>query len=122
LKADARENFAGLVREMGDLRAKVSTPRASNCVYFDCERLVIRPDPAPHSIEVKLDDRAVLELIDGKWSFHQSILARRIEIKASPSTLERYSRCMNFYLNGALRSPGFPALLSQYRSAVSSFA
>jgi len=126
LKTDSPENFLKLTSEMGGLRASVSANGIRKHVYFKGDRLAL-DDAHPEEkssepdIEVALTDRAILDLIDGKCSLQQCALSGGIHLKANPPVLEQYHRCLGHYLNGALRSAGFPRLLSQYRSAVSSY-
>lgn len=125
LKTDSPENFLKLTSEMGGLRASVSANGIRKHVYFKGDCLALDEESAEEGsprldIEVALTDRAVLDLIDGKCSLQQSVLKGGIHLKAHPPVLEQYHHCLSHYLNGAMRSAGFPRLLSQYRSAVSS--
>ena len=123
LKADSPENFSRLAREMDGLRANVSANGIRKHVYFRGDCLALDeacPEPSEPDIDVALTDRAVLDLIDGKCSLQQSVVQGEIYVRGKPLVLDQYYRALGHYLNGALRSAGFPTLLSQYRSAASS--
>jgi SCP-2 sterol transfer family protein len=118
LEKESRENFLRLNARLGGLRAKISDGSQTQIVYFDDRRLVVVPFSIHTDIIVTLDAFKILQLLDGKESLQEAVLNKSIFIQGSLKILETYNEALGIYLHGALRSPGFPAILSRFRRSL----
>jgi len=64
----------------------------------------------------RLDRATILDLVDGVVSLPDAILADRFHLRADVDTIARFHDALLLYLRGALRCPGFPALMDAYRA------
>jgi hypothetical protein len=115
LKKESRENYVRLASELGTLRTSICADAKAQLVYFDSGEFVVAGVSSNADIEVVFESKAVIDLIDGKYSFEESLLRNDIFIKGNVDALERFHSARGIYLNGALRAPSFPMLLLQYR-------
>jgi hypothetical protein len=118
LEREVRSNYCQLSSELGALRANIALGNKKRVVYFEGGRFIISLDLSKHDIEVSLSDRAVIDVIDAKYSLENAVRADMIRVKGKLDVLEQFRSCLGIYLNGALRSPGFPRLLYEYRRTV----
>jgi hypothetical protein len=118
LDKESRESYLRLVSALGGLRASISTGAKKRLVYFDGDRFVVATDLLNPDIEVVFRDDAVIDLIDGNCSLEQAVLNDAIFVRGAMSILEKFYFALGIYLQCALRSRSFPALLSRYRQAV----
>jgi len=63
----------------------------------------------------RLDRATLLDLVDAVVSLPDAILADRFHLRADLDDVVRFHDALIVYLRGALRCPGFPALLRAYR-------
>jgi len=100
---------------------------AGEAVHFEVDgrRLVMRFEaggvaldarlPVDGATLARLDRSTVLDLVDGVVSLPDAILSDRFHLRADLEGVVRFHDALLLYLRGALRCPGFPALLSAYR-------
>jgi hypothetical protein len=120
LEKESSQNYSQLAAELNGLRASISAGEDRRLICFDEGRFFIDADAENHDIEVVCGTHTILELLDGKYSLEQALLDEVLFIKGNVGILGKFSNALSIYCNGALRSPGFLGLLSQYRHAVSS--
>lgn len=117
LREESHENYENLALELKGVRARVSCGK-KHTVYFDDMNLIICDDISHFDIEARFDDFTIIDLVDGRCSILDAVLSERLKIQGKVSILYKFIVAMNSYLNGALRSPGFLPLLSQYRQSL----
>lgn len=59
---------------------------------------------------------AILEVLDGKRTLEEAVLAERIELFGRVDDLLAFHAALQSYVHGAVRSPRFPRLLRRFRS------
>lgn len=70
----------------------------------------------PAATIARLDRSTILDLVDGAVSLPDAILADRFHLRAELDDVARFHEALLAYLRGALRCPGFPALMDAYRA------
>jgi hypothetical protein len=118
LKNESLPSYLRLSKVLEGLRASISAGVKKRLVYFDNGQFFVTSDAEGPNLEIVFRDNAVIDLIDGKYSLEQAVLAEAIFVKGSVATLEKFHSALNLYLNGALRAPSFPRLLSRYRRTI----
>jgi hypothetical protein len=115
LKNESPANYFQLCTELGELRARITVGANERVAFFEGGHFTVSRELSRYDIEVGLTDRAVIDVIDAKYSLVKAVRDDAISVKGRLDALERYRLCLGIYLNGALRSQGFPDLLSEYR-------
>ena len=118
LKVEAYASYSKMVMELGDLRAMISCDE-KRTVYFDQTRFVISDDTSRIDVETSFNSDTVTDLIDGKYSIVEALLSEKLKIQGKITAINKFHIAVNAYLNGALRSPKFLQLLSEYRRSLS---
>lgn len=118
LKVEAYENYKKMVMELGGLRARISCDE-KRTVYFDQTGFVISDDASRIDVETSFNNDTITDLIDGEYSIFEALLSEKLKIKGKIIAINKFNIAVNAYLNGALRSPGFLQLLSEYRRSLS---
>jgi hypothetical protein len=78
---------------------------------------VSRAPDARATTFARLDRATLLDLVDAVVSLPDAILTDRFHLRADLDDVVRFHDAFLVYLRGALRCPGFPALLHAYRAA-----
>ena len=117
LEKESHENFLRLNVTLSGLRAKICDGTDTRIVYLQDRRLITTKN-SPYNISINIDNNAILNIIDGKEFLRNAIDKNSIFIQGSVQTLAKYHSALGIFLDGALRSPGFPDLLSRYRSSL----
>jgi hypothetical protein len=120
LKHESRENYERLAAGLNDLRINICAGRKTRIAYFGEGQFVIEPDGRLADIWLEFDEGTILQVIDGKSSLEEAVLDGAIFIRGDLQKIETLYSALAAYLDGAMRSPGFPALLADYRQAFSS--
>ena len=81
------------------------------------EALFVEPDRAGPDVEVVTSRGQIFRMVDGHASLVESVMSDRLGLRGTPVDLVAFHDGLAAYLGGAVRSPGFPGLLSQYRRA-----
>ena len=115
LKQESCENYERMATELQGVHTSVSTGTNERLIWFDDGQFAMETDPADADVWVEFEEPAILDLIDGKYSLEQAVIGGDIFIKGNVRTIEKFHTALTTYLNGALRSPGFSALLADYR-------
>ncbi len=103
-------------RELHGLRVALQIRDESLLISTDGLGLRIAscPDPAA-DIRVTANTRAVLDIIDGRTTPLQAILARDLTVYGPPPQLPRLSQACSAFAEGAVRTPAMRALLDELR-------
>jgi hypothetical protein len=115
LKQESCENYERIAIELQGVLTSVSTGTNTRLVWFDDGQFAMETNAADADVWIEFEEPAILDLIDGKYSLEQAVIDGGIFIKGNVRTIEEFYTALTAYLNGALRSPGFPALLADYR-------
>jgi hypothetical protein len=115
LRREAQETYFLMSSKMGQLRAGIAVGSKQQVAYFDHGQFNLSNDLSRSDIEVVLTDMAVIDLIDARQSLDKALLNEVIFVKARLDVLEKFDSCLKIYLYGALRAPGMPKLLLEYR-------
>jgi hypothetical protein len=71
---------------------------------------------APASARFRASRGAVLDVLDGRISLAEAVLAGRLEAYAPLARLLELHDALVLYVNAAVRCPSFPALLDRFRA------
>jgi hypothetical protein len=118
LKVEAPQNYCQMSSELGELRASIAAAANKRVAYFDGSRFIVSGEPSRCDIEVHLTDKAVIDVIDARYSLNKALREGVISVKGRLDVLDKFHWCLGIYLNGALRSRGFLKLLSEYRRVI----
>jgi hypothetical protein len=118
LERESSENYAHLASELEGLRALIDTKLDKHVVYFDGFRFIVASGELSRDVEIGFAEEAILKLLDGHHSLPEAVIRDEILLRGGLAVLDKFQRGLNIYLNGALRCPSFPALLSDYRQTV----
>lgn len=69
------------------------------------------------AIDVRTSRDAILDLIDGRGTLLDAVLADRLLLRGDPDRLLEFHDGLVAYVHGAVRAPSFPGLLREYRAA-----
>jgi hypothetical protein len=116
LRKEASENY--LRMSSYELRAGIAVHGNKRVAYFDGSRFIVSGELSNYDIEIVVTDKAVIDLIDARCSLNKALRDDMICLKGKLPVLDKFHSCLGLYLNGALRSPGFPKLLSEYRRMI----
>jgi hypothetical protein len=119
LKRESGENYARLAAELKGLRINISASANARLAYFSGGQFVIESDLERADIWLEFEECTILAVIDGKYSLEEAVLGGEIFIRGNVRKMETLHSALAVYLDGALRSPGFPELLADYRRAFS---
>jgi hypothetical protein len=121
-------SLALLADEQPRSHARLCTHMAGRAVRFEVDgRAVLvrfarggarieRDGADPEATIARLDRTTILDLVDGVVSLPDAILADRFHLRAELDDVARFHEALLAYLRGALRCPGFPALMDAYRA------
>lgn len=119
LKQESCESYERMATELQGVLTSVSTGTNARLVWFDDGQFAMETGPADADIWIEFEESAILDLIDGKHNLEEAVIGGDIFIKGNVRTIEKFYTALTAYLNGALRSPGFLALLTDYRRTLS---
>jgi hypothetical protein len=120
LEEEAYKNFALLAAELVNLRSMVSSGSTTRVAFFDRNKFIITEELGYSDIVVRFaNDAVVIDLIDAKYSFTRALLSGDVFVRGNIDILNKFNLALAIYLDGAIRSPSFDELLSQYRSGLS---
>jgi hypothetical protein len=120
LKDESRENYGRLAAELKSLRINIRAGKAARVAYFADGEFAIEAAGEHADIWLEFDEGAILNVIDGKSSLEDAVLDGAIFVRGGVQKIEILYGALVVYLDGAMRSPGFPTLLSNYRQDFSS--
>jgi hypothetical protein len=115
LEADVPAAYDALIASLGGVRARLRAGRDARVVWFEGAELRVESRRLPADVDVAFCRRTILDLVDGTTTLEQSILADRLRIRGSVEAVERFYDALCTYVDGALHSARFPALLDEYR-------
>ncbi len=120
LQHESRENYGRLAAGLNDLRINIRAGTRARVAYFGDGQFVIEPAGGHADIWLAFDEGTILHVIDGRSSLEEAVLDGAIFIRGNVQKIETLYSALAAYLDGAMRSPGFPALLADYRQEFSS--
>jgi len=118
LRKEASEYYFRMSSDLGELRAGIAVHANKRVAYFDGSRFIVSGELSNYDIEIDVTDKAVIDLIDARYSLNKALRDDMICLRGKLAVLDKFNSCLVLYLNGALRSPGFPKLLSEYRRMI----
>ena len=81
-------------------------------------RAVPGPATGPRpSVFVAASRASILDLVDGRHTLMSAVLDDVLVLRASVDDVLAFHDGLHFYLHGAVRAAGFPALLAAFRAA-----
>lgn len=129
------ETFAGFVHEsLALLRCEVPAAHAAMCAPVAGRRVAIDADgeafalrfernvvhaAAPEAgpeLSVRTSRRAVLALVDARYSLLEAVLNEHLDVRGTPDDVIAFHDALVAYLHGAVRAPSFPGLLRRFRA------
>jgi hypothetical protein len=119
LQHESHENYGRLAAKLDDLRVNIRAGTKARVAHFGDGQFVIEPAGGHADIWLQFDEGAILHVIDGRSSLEEAVIDGAIFIRGDVHKIETLYSALAAYLDGAMRSPGFPALLSDYRQAFS---
>jgi hypothetical protein len=102
-----REHLAGL--DLG-----VSVDREALSLVSGPRAIRVRRGSGQHSTSLRTSRTALRELLEGHTTLLDAILDDRFELRGSAKDLVSVDEAFSVYLQGAVRSPGFPELFSEF--------
>ena len=115
LESEAPHAYGRLLHELHGLRTCMITDGGRREYLFESGSITESDVSACADLDVAFDRGTLLDLIDGRTSLEEAISAERLWIRGGAEAVERFHTGMLIYLDGAVRSPGFPDLLARYR-------
>ena len=67
------------------------------------------------AVEVRSDRATIGAFADGELSLLEAVLAERFSIRGAADAVARFDAALLAFVDGALRSPSFPALFEAFR-------
>jgi hypothetical protein len=120
LQHESCENYGRLAAGLNDLRINIRAGTKARVAHFGDGQFIIEPAGGHADIWLEFDEATILHVIDGRSSLEEAVLDGAIFIRGNVQKIETLYSALAAYLDGAMRSPGFPALLADYRLAFSS--
>jgi hypothetical protein len=119
LRADVPEAYALFVERLPS-PVVVEIDGQPIVIGRKADRVVAMNSATDVRVVLRTSSHAILDLVDGKHGFLEAIVSERIFLAGDAAHLLEASDAVAAYLQGAVRSPRFPALLGQLRAAASS--
>lgn len=103
-----------LARRLGELRVRLVIDGERVQVRRRDDRLVVLGDAPDCSTEFATDRATLVDLVEGRSTFLDDLLADRIALHGPVDELIAFHDALHVYLHGAVRSPALPALLDEF--------
>lgn len=102
---------------LGQARLRVEVDGSSRTLFTTDGVLHCEPDrpSARQPCELCTSRATILALVDGEAGLLEVLLDDRLFLRGPPATVASIVDALDAYLAGAVRAPGFPALLAGYR-------
>ena len=78
-------------------------------------RLVLNPPGAPTAVVLRTSQPSLLDLLDGRAELLDLVMSDRVLLRGSAADLATTFEAFVAYFQGAVRGPGFPELLAEWR-------
>jgi hypothetical protein len=117
LEREIPQAYQRMCATLDGLSVRISVDDEPVVIGFAGVRGRVSLTGGPVDAELCTSRRAVLEVLDGRLSLADAVLADAVTIRAPLDTLERLNRALEAYMHGAVRSRSFAALLVRFRAA-----
>ena len=113
--------YARLCEALAGIHIDVRIDRDWMIVRFETgthrvEATTATAEPSAADARFRASRGAVLDVLDGRISLAEAVLKGRLEAYAPLPRLLELHDALLLYINGAVRSPSFPALLDRFRA------
>lgn len=116
LAQDVPEAYAAVLDVAAGLTIGIRTKTTQGTVWITDRTIEVFGPLDDHDIEVQIDEKVVVDLLDGDISLKEAINSDRLFLIGSNRNLEKLHAGLNFYIRGAIRSHSMQELLEEYRN------
>jgi hypothetical protein len=107
--------YARLAERMGTDRVRIDVDGTPARLCFSRGRHALARDGSEADLELRTDGAGVLALVDAELSLLDAVLADRLFVRGGVEAVARFESALVAYLEAAVRTPGLPELLGEYR-------
>jgi len=83
---------------------------------FTARRVFFQHGGSSHVVRIVTGRSTILDLVDARRSLVDAVLGDQLQLLGSPDDLLHFHDGLMIYLHGAVRAPGFPSILRNYRN------
>jgi hypothetical protein len=108
--------YARMSQRLGRRTVRIEVDGETVTLGLGENREVTATPPAlPWSVRSVATKEAILRVVDGHITLEAAILSDQIEVYGDTADILGFYDALQLYVQGAVRSPRFPALLRRYR-------
>jgi hypothetical protein len=109
--------YAALCRTLAPREVVIEVDGAATGLVCEADAVRVAPAMTAPAVECRTTREAILDLVDARMTLVEGVMSERVWLRGSVADLLAFHDGLLIYLGGAVRSPSFPWLLREFRSA-----
>jgi hypothetical protein len=115
LSRECPEAYAEICRMLAGYEVAIVLDTEKLALCFEEDGPVVRRSAQQPTVHFIATRHTLLDLIDAKFTLEFAITRDILHVRGKMNALIQFYEALRLYIHGAVRSPSFPALLSDYR-------
>ena len=115
LEHEHRSAYLRTCRALAGRSVQIEIDSPAVLARFSASAVSVSDADAAGDLTLGTDKSTVFDLIDGKLTLLEAVRSERMQLRGSVESVADFHDALMIYLDGAVRSPSFPDLLTDYR-------